>query len=185
MEAALLLTDDTLDLGRYLRLLTAMGNVHDAADDLFKPFTEELAALGYESAERQRVEWIEEDLKSLGRSFQSTSSSATENLGVTSIADCLGAIYVLEGSTLGGQIIAPVVARTLSLTPPTGCRYYIGYGPETGPRWKATRATIEGYAARAGDRESAIENMIAAAKRAFGAILAEAKAQRALPSSSE
>lgn len=95
-----------------------MGNVHDAADHLFKPFAAELAALGYESAERQRVKWIEEDLKSLGRSFQSTSSSAIENLDVTSLADCLGAIYVLEGSTLGGQIIASAVARTLSLTPP-------------------------------------------------------------------
>lgn len=185
VEEALQLTDDNLDLGRYLRLLTAMRNVHLAADELLDRFKSELAALGYESAERQRVEWIDLDLKSLGGTLDSMSptvaSETIEAFRVDDIADCLGMIYVIEGSTLGGQIIAPAVARALSLDPPEGHRYYIGHGPDTGSRWKATRRTIEAYAMADTDRWTAVDTMAASANRAFDTILAEAKAQRALP----
>ena len=45
----------------------------------------------------------------------------------------LGAMYVLEGSTLGGQVISRQLAKAnipLRL-------YFSGYGEQTGPRWKA------------------------------------------------
>jgi heme oxygenase len=56
----------------------------------------------------------------------------------------LGALYVLEGSTLGGQVIA----RQLSKADIPASRYFQGYGPLTGPHWKAfcqllTEATTE------------------------------------------
>lgn len=185
VEEALRLTDDTLDMGRYLRLLSTMRSVHIAADFLLAPFKRELAALGYQPAERKRVEWIDEDLMSLGGSWHGTTSSAIENFGVNNVCDCLGMIYVLEGSTLGGQIIAPAIARTLSLTPPNGCRYYIGYGSRTGSRWKETRNTIDGYSASSAERDLAIDTMIAAANRAFETILSEARARSALPVSQD
>ncbi|MEO5903066.1 MAG: biliverdin-producing heme oxygenase [Gemmatimonadaceae bacterium] len=181
VEEALRLTDDTLDLGRYLRLLSTMRSVHIAADLLLAPFKPELAALGYQPAERKRVEWIDEDLMSLGGSWHGTTSSAIEKFEVNSVCDCLGMIYVLEGSTLGGQIIASAVARSLALTPPNGCRYYIGYGSRTGSRWKETRDTIDGYSASSAERELAIDTIIGAANRAFETILSEARAQNALP----
>ena len=45
----------------------------------------------------------------------------------------LGAMYVLEGSTLGGQVLARQLARA-------GIdqgRFFTGAGPLTGPRWKS------------------------------------------------
>ncbi len=45
----------------------------------------------------------------------------------------LGAMYVLEGSTLGGQLITRQLAQAgIPLR-----AYFTGYGARTGPRWKA------------------------------------------------
>jgi heme oxygenase len=44
----------------------------------------------------------------------------------------LGAMYVMEGSTLGGQFITRQLAQAgIPLR-----TYFTGYGPRTGPRWK-------------------------------------------------
>ncbi len=45
----------------------------------------------------------------------------------------LGAMYVLEGSTLGGQVIA----RQLAKNNMPQRAYFAGYGEQTGPRWRA------------------------------------------------
>ncbi len=57
----------------------------------------------------------------------------------------LGALYVLEGSTLGGQVIARALAGQPWL-PPGGLRTFNPYGAETGARWRAFRAGAEALA---------------------------------------
>ena len=47
-------------------------------------------------------------------------------------AQLLGAMYVVEGSTLGGQVITRQLARAGILLR----AYFTGYGALTGPRWK-------------------------------------------------
>lgn len=47
----------------------------------------------------------------------------------------LGYLYVIEGSTLGGQIISKRLHETLQLKPETGSRYFTGYGKATKARW--------------------------------------------------
>lgn len=48
----------------------------------------------------------------------------------------LGALYVMEGSTLGGQLIARHVEETLGLEPGRGDLYFRGHGEQTGPMWR-------------------------------------------------
>jgi heme oxygenase len=48
----------------------------------------------------------------------------------------LGALYVLEGSTLGGQILGPKVVRMFGLGTGPGADYLKGYGKSTGIRWR-------------------------------------------------
>lgn len=57
-------------------------------------------------------------------------------------ADALGAMYVLEGSTLGGQLIARRVTAVLGLGPQSGCSYYGVYGPAVGMMWRDFRARL-------------------------------------------
>ncbi len=55
----------------------------------------------------------------------------------------LGAMYVIEGSTLGGQYIARHVERVLKLRPGAGDAYFRGYGELTGSMWSEFRAVVE------------------------------------------
>jgi heme oxygenase len=47
-----------------------------------------------------------------------------------------GCLYVLEGATLGGQIITRHVRRTLRLTPRRGCAFFHSYGDRVGEMWR-------------------------------------------------
>jgi heme oxygenase len=52
-------------------------------------------------------------------------------------AEAWGAMYVVEGSTLGGAVIARHVERSLGLSAQTGCRYFRCYGRDARPMWIA------------------------------------------------
>jgi heme oxygenase (biliverdin-IX-beta and delta-forming) len=57
-------------------------------------------------------------------------------------AAALGSMYVVEGSTLGGAIIARGVERALGLTVDTGCAYFRSYGRETAFMWRSFGAML-------------------------------------------
>jgi heme oxygenase len=59
-----------------------------------------------------------------------------------SSAAVLGSMYVVEGSTLGGAIIAREVERKLGLGPETGCAYFRSYGREIAVMWKQFGARL-------------------------------------------
>lgn len=54
----------------------------------------------------------------------------------SSMDSYLGMMYVLEGSRLGGQVIAKNVYDTLGYTCENGASFFIGYGKDTGKRWR-------------------------------------------------
>ena len=53
----------------------------------------------------------------------------------------LGAMYVLEGSTLGGQMISRALREACWL-PPAGLASFNPYGAETGAQWRSFRAML-------------------------------------------
>ena len=90
----------------------------------------------------------------------------------SSPAGALGSLYVLEGSTLGGQLIGRALA-THAWWPPGGLRYFDPHGRETGVRWRETLALLESTPAAEHGA------LIAAAQATFGLL------QGWLPSYSE
>lgn len=54
----------------------------------------------------------------------------------TSPAGTLGCLYVVEGATLGGRIIARRVDDRLGFASSSGASFFGGYGADTGPRWQ-------------------------------------------------
>jgi heme oxygenase len=54
----------------------------------------------------------------------------------------LGSMYVVEGSTLGGAIIARDVEQRLGLTAETGCAYFRSYGRDIAAMWKSFGAVL-------------------------------------------
>ena len=57
-------------------------------------------------------------------------------------AEVLGCLYVIEGATLGGQMITRHVRGTLCITPTTGGSFFEGYAGDTGGMWQAMRQLL-------------------------------------------
>lgn len=54
---------------------------------------------------------------------------------IQNFPQALGALYVMEGSTLGGRIIAKIIGQQLNLPPETGLSYFEAYGDATEKMW--------------------------------------------------
>ena len=63
-----------------------------------------------------------------------------------SLPQLFGCLYVLEGSTLGGQTIAREVSNQLPYYPESGCSFFASHGAEVGGMWRRFREAIELYA---------------------------------------
>ena len=72
-----------------------------------------------------------------------------------------GAVYVVEGSTLGGRLIARHVEPWLGLNDGQGAAYFRGHGEKTGALWHATAQAISAVP------ERYAEILIASARRTF------------------
>lgn len=73
----------------------------------------------------------------------------------------LGALYVMEGSTLGGRFLAKHVASVLGLSQGEATAYFEGHGASTGAMWREVTEKISGIPDTSGPV------LIASAKRAF------------------
>lgn len=93
---------------------------------------------------RAKAGWLEADLAYFGFDPAQIAAlpRAAELPSTASRPEILGAAYVLEGSTLGGQFIAEHLERTLGLRDGEGYRYFRSYGPTVGAQWQAFRAVL-------------------------------------------
>lgn len=65
---------------------------------------------------------------------------------ITSVPSALGAMYVLEGSTLGGRMISKMLMKNVSIVfGENNLNFFNGYKEDTGNKWKAFLSVIEDY----------------------------------------
>ena len=113
-----------------------------------KPWEERLAAALPESDPirlgRAKSGWLEADLAYFGydEARRSGLPRINELPSTSSRAAMLGAAYVLEGATLGGQIIARHLEATLGLRHGEGYRFFRSYGERVGSQWQEFRAEL-------------------------------------------
>ena len=95
-------------------------------------------------AGREKAGWLRDDLTFFGYSpARLAALPRCPALPATpSRAHLLGGCYVIEGSTLGGQVIARHLAAVLGLRAGQGDRYFRSYGGETAARWQEFRAEL-------------------------------------------
>jgi heme oxygenase len=138
LEAQLGLLDPSLDVHRYLRVLERFYGFYVPVET----DVERLAAvepLGFPL--RARAELIERDLLALGLSPADLAALplCRDRPKLSCVEDLAGCLYVLEGASLGGQILSRLLHRRLGLTkgsgaasPATGRVRYRG-GPSSWP----------------------------------------------------
>jgi heme oxygenase len=92
----------------------------------FQPLKTDLESI------RCRRDWLAADMHALA-----TALPAPQSLGFELLTSGhgFGCLYVLEGSALGGRVIAKRVKQTLGLGPATGGAYFHGLGRQTASHW--------------------------------------------------
>ena len=93
-------------------------------------------------AHGRRLPLLERDLAALGLRPLQADLVALPPLETP--AQALGSLYVLEGSALGGRVIAADVRRRLDLDAERGAAYFNGAGSATGARWREFRQHLAG-----------------------------------------
>ena len=110
---------------------------------------------GFAYGERYKCPQLREDLVVLGFAPHALSDipqcQALPDLSTP--AKLLGCLYVVEGSTLGGQIITRHLRNSLGVTPQSGGSFFSGYGEHTGSRWKECCAHLTIFASRSTHEE--------------------------------
>jgi len=146
-ESTVSLMDPALKLSDYVEVLQRMYGAVRAWDDWSA--THVPAALASLLKGRHRSPLIESDLIVLNAEIPATRSGDSASLAAYLEGDegqraaaFLGAMYVIEGSTLGGQYIARHAEQTLHLAPGQGDAYFRGYGDRTGSMWRDFKAVL-------------------------------------------
>jgi heme oxygenase len=126
-------------------------------------------APGLDFAGRSRMALLKADLEGLGGR-----PPGPESVAVAGDREALGLLYVLEGSTLGGQVIRREARRIGA--PMEHLSFLDPYGAEVGPRWRAFLAVVDAHTRS----ESDLQTVIRGARRGFALAEARLCAERAL-----
>ena len=110
---------------------------------------------------RRGMSWMAEDLNALGTMPLFVDEKEVPQ--ITSVNDVWGALYLLEGSTLGGQIITKILQKKLPQEVQK-LAYFGGYGAETGAMWNAFKEHLDAYGEANPEAQDAV---IAFSRKAF------------------
>lgn len=146
VEAALVeLMSDWLSEQAYRRRLGQFLGLYAPIEEGFRNISG-WSERGIDLAARRKTPLIEADLRVLG---EDTPESLPHCMALASCADmasAFGCMYVVEGATLGGQIISRHLSATLGITPDRGGRFFHGYGRRTAEMWQSFRNVLLAFA---------------------------------------
>lgn len=87
------------------------------------------------------------------------------------LEDLAGCLYVLEGASLGGQVLTPLLHRRLGIAKGSGASFFAGDGSRTHERW----AVVLAWLAQLPSAGASTPNVVAAAQATFEAFTRWAK----------
>lgn len=148
-----------VDLPRRLADRASYAALLAAFHGLYAPLEHALAGAGldagFELDARRKLPLLTGDLAMLG-----VDAAALPRCGALPPLDtparAAGALYVMEGATLGGQLIGRELALGLRLDASNGAGFFAGYGPRTGAMWTRFRQNLATLASDEGRRAQVI-----------------------------
>jgi heme oxygenase (biliverdin-IX-beta and delta-forming) len=116
-----------------------------------------LSSLGIDFVRRSKAPLLRADLAVLGWSEAQVREIplCTELPDLNTLSRALGTLYVVEGATLGGQIIGRQLSQNLDVTPERGGCFFASYGENVPAMWASFGVSVVAYANTA-DIESSI-----------------------------
>jgi heme oxygenase len=141
LEVAIDVSAALVSVPSYIHLLLGYLNIYRPFEALLKKQDDTVLGLISETYQ-SRVELLERDLRALGvepGELTEASIGASVSLAFPRLNDLdsvLGALYVVEGSALGGQFIYREIQQRLGIDAGSGAAFFFGSGEKTGAGWK-------------------------------------------------
>lgn len=123
------------------------------------------AGSGVDFSARRRALLIETDLRDFGLSEGEIARLplVRDLAPYGTIVEGLGALYVLEGSALGGRVILNQLGASLGIGPAFGGRFLSGHGPRGEPMWQSFVQALDRY----GEADAEADTVISTAIETF------------------
>lgn len=119
----------------YADLLAQMYRLHGAVEAALSHL--DWTGTGIDLQRRRKTHLLRADLSYLEGRDVGPPAACAGGLELRTVTHGFGCLYVVEGSTLGGQQILRHVRRTLDLGPGNGASFFASYGSEVGSMWRA------------------------------------------------
>lgn len=162
LESSVAVMDQMFSRTDYVELLQKFYGFYSQIEPRLTQF--DLSRFGIKVRDRMKTEKLASDLRSLGAE-PSDDHEFMSAPSIDSEAAAFGAMYVLEGATLGGQVITRHLRQHLALDVDSGGAFFNSYGERVGPMWKAFCAAATEFSEM--NNGKADEAMIDAAKATF------------------
>jgi heme oxygenase len=140
LSGRILLTN--VDLAHYQAYISRMYGVVAGCEKTVFPV---LLSVFPDLQKREKSMLIVNDLKITGLADMGLRQLPVCNFTFSTIAEALGIMYVLEGSTLGGKVLYKNIHKSLGLDSTSGASFFWGYGTETGNMWKGFISRFSDY----------------------------------------
>lgn len=125
----------------YCQLLRIFYGYFKPVEEMIEKYiTDEMVA---DIDERRKSKTILDDLEWIGLANQMV--VCNDIPPISDPANALGAMYVLEGSTLGGVHISKMIAARLKFKNSRGLSFFNGYGDTSMDRWSFFKEVLNNY----------------------------------------
>ncbi|MBG6233654.1 heme oxygenase [Pedobacter sp. CAN_A7] len=154
-----------------IRQLKSMKSINDYTDILeifysyFGGLEQQIKAHlndGFAIAERRKAGDLAADLSHYGAAIPPL-ASADDLPKIENHLQAIGALYVIEGSTLGGKYISQMISKQLEQADSAGLSFFNGYGDNTMAMW----SDFKDYMNKQANNEAEGAEIIAAANETF------------------
>ncbi len=151
----------------YVRCLSRFYGLYQPLEAMLASFHAWPAA-GIDIAACTQSGKLAEDLRTLGVEAAQLETAPHRSLPLLpDFAHALGALYVLEGSTLGSQYILPRLVEQMGTQLLGATSFFFGRGAQTGRCWKHFREALDHYGLRFPENRTAV---VQGAQACFGSI---------------
>ena len=130
------ITKSDYSLASYIKLLRAYHGIYLEFESHLVQ-SQHKFNIAFDYTQRRKLPWLLADLADLESSPSDAclSAAAIKPLSIATKNHWLGVAYVIEGSTLGSQVIAPCLHHSINISPGFAGRFFHGYGSNTEQYW--------------------------------------------------
>jgi heme oxygenase (biliverdin-IX-beta and delta-forming) len=166
LESVLDIPKQVTTPNQYAALLARFTALYQPWEARLESFREDFAKLGINLSERGRVPNLQRDLAALDANVRLPGAEAYAP-ALPGFPEALGSLYVLEGSTLGGQVLTRHFRDAMGIEE-GALHFFASHGPNVGRLWKDFCAALNAYGESAGAPER--ERVVQGAVDSFAAI---------------